>query len=822
MPQLHYPPIVSHLSRPGKSIGRAAAGILLLFLSVGRAQTPMPEAEAATPCTLDASHPDLSVVRDGLKLGGANPQGSAIGVTSRYLTLDGKPWFPVMGEFHFSRYPRAQWEEELLKMKAGGITIVSTYIFWIYHEETEGRFDWSGDRDLRAFVALCAKHGLTCYPRIGPWAHGEVRNGGLPDWLLARCGRDVRLDAEPYLNYVRRFYAQIFQQLHGLLWKDGGPVIGVQLDNELRNRPEHILTLKRLAREAGLDVPLYTMTGWDGARIPPGGEVIPLFGGYPDGFWIKGVGDWDRAGRRQYFFGLERDDSIVGDDLRKRPGAADTAFLASYPYGACEIGGGIEVSYRRRPVLTADDVAAEALAKLGSGSNLQGYYMYHGGADQVGRLSTLNESRASGYPNDLPEINYDFQAPLREYGQRSETYGALRAQHAFLADYGTMLAPLAAVMPDRRPASIDDRQTVRWAARTDGRRGFLFVNNYQHLDPLPAHDHAQFQLRLAGGVLAIPTRPIRIPSNAYFIWPFNLPLGGAVLTYATAQPLCRVADCFVFFTPAGMAPEFAFDPRTLAPGSRARVDGLTPGTDCVFTVRARNGDDVRILVLTEAQARQAVKAAMWGADRLFLSTAGLVFDGDTLRVQSTRPTMYFSVFPSPPLKLSGKEDGLFTRFVVSTPPRVVKVDWHRVAAPGLVPPVRVDAQGDAYAPDDDAFQAQAGTWELRVPREALRGVHELFLSIDYAGDVGRAYLGNRLVDDDFYFGRPWEIGLARFAPAVLAQGLTLKVLPLRQDAPIYLPKDRRPAFGGRAQVAEIRSISATPEYEIPVTREGAR
>lgn len=64
--------------------------------------------------------------------------------------------------------------------------IISTYIFWIHHEEVEGQFDWSGQRNLREFVQLCAKHGLYVYPRIGPWAHGEVRNGGLPDWLLKK------------------------------------------------------------------------------------------------------------------------------------------------------------------------------------------------------------------------------------------------------------------------------------------------------------------------------------------------------------------------------------------------------------------------------------------------------------------------------------------------------------------------------------------------------------------------------------------------------------------------------------------------------------
>ena len=784
---------------------------LLLALAGG-------SATAATELTysIDASHPDLAVTSAGLNMGGRDPAGVTIGVNNRYVTMGGHPWFPVMGEFHFGRYPRARWEEELLKMQAGGITVVSTYIFWIYHEETEGKFDWSGDRDLRAFVELCAKHGLAVFPRLGPWAHGEVRNGGLPDWVLAKCGHDVRQDAEPYLTYVRRYYTEISRQLQGFLWKDGGPVIALQLDNELRDNPGHLLTLQRIAREVGLESPLYTMTGWDRARIPPGGGILPLFVGYPDGFWIDGVADWDRAGRKQYFFGLEHDDSIVGADLKKRPGTPDNSGLARFPYGACEIGGGMEVSYRRRPVLAADDVAAKALVKLGSGSNLQGYYMYHGGADPVGRLSPLNESRASGYPNDMPEINYDFQAPLGQYGQLRPTYGALRLQHLFLADYGYALATLPAVWPDQQPTGLDDRDTLRWSMRTDGKHGFLFVNNYQHLDPLPAHEDVQFQVRLATGLVTVPTSPITIPSGSYFIWPVNLPIGNAILTYSTAQPLCLIGDSYVFFAPAGIAPEFAFDPRTLPQGARARIGNLTPGTDCNFVVASRDGHQARILVLTEEEARQAWRARIWGADRLFLSSAGLTFDGDTLHVQSRQPAMAFSVFPSPPLAIPGTDDGLFGHFEVSAAPHPVKVELHRITSPGIAPDVRTDARG-AFAPDDAAFASAAGSWQISLPRDALQGVHEVFLRIDYAGDIGRALVGDRLVDDDFYFGRPWEIGLSRFAPEVLEKGLTVKILPLRRDAPIYLPKDRWPAFDASGQAAEIRSVTAEPLYEVAVS-----
>lgn len=114
----------------------------------------------------------------------AAPNGDALGLNARALTLNGKPWLPVAGEFHFSRYPRAQWEDELLKMKAAGVDVVSAYVIWIHHEEIKGRFDWQGERDLRAFAQLCAKHGLYMVARIGPWDHAEVRNGGLPDWVM--------------------------------------------------------------------------------------------------------------------------------------------------------------------------------------------------------------------------------------------------------------------------------------------------------------------------------------------------------------------------------------------------------------------------------------------------------------------------------------------------------------------------------------------------------------------------------------------------------------------------------------------------------------
>ena len=116
---------------------------LLLLGAVAAAQTVYEIAAPAQPMSVREGH---------LNLGGSSPSGGSIAVNSFYMSIDGKPVLPVLGEFHYCRYPREQWEEQLRKMKAGGVTVVPTYVFWNVHEEQEGQFDWSGNKDLRAFV----------------------------------------------------------------------------------------------------------------------------------------------------------------------------------------------------------------------------------------------------------------------------------------------------------------------------------------------------------------------------------------------------------------------------------------------------------------------------------------------------------------------------------------------------------------------------------------------------------------------------------------------------------------------------------------------
>lgn len=188
-----------------------------------------------------------------------NPMGETLEVDSKGMLHNGNPIIPVMGEFHFARCPEKNWHDELMKIKAGGVTIVATYVFWNHHEEEKDIYDWSGCRNLRHFVEECQKAGLYVVLRVGPFCHGECRNGGFPDWLVD-TGCKLRSTDPVFMNATDRWFGQIAAQVNGLLWKNGGPIIGVQVENECRGPWDYMMALKQSLVKNGFDVPLYTRT----------------------------------------------------------------------------------------------------------------------------------------------------------------------------------------------------------------------------------------------------------------------------------------------------------------------------------------------------------------------------------------------------------------------------------------------------------------------------------------------------------------------------------------------------------------------------------
>ena len=448
------------------------------------------------------------------------------------LIIDGKRVCPVMGEVHYSRIPADEWTAEVRKIKEGGVTMIATYVFWNHVEEQEGIFNWSGERNLRRFLEVCKEEGLPVVLRVGPFCHGEVRCGGMPDWLFDK-GVKVRSTDPNFMTYVERFYRQIFTQVQGMQWKDGGPVVAAQFDNEYGGPGDYLMVLKRMAQAIGYDLPFYTRTGWPALTKPvPFGEMLPLYGDYADGFWERNTSEATGNYYKAFNFKNFRSSTAIGTDLLGEQKEETAKGDDDYPYFTCELGGGMATAYHRRPYIYPEDAYAMAVVKLGSGSNLLGYYMYHGGTNPQSQTGiTLNEgihTRATAN-NDLPVKTYDFQAPLGEFGQKNPHYFSLRKLHLFMHDWGEQLAPMEASFPGPKDVCQGYDDSVRWAVREKDGSGFIFINNYERLQNLTAKKNVVFS---ACGVY-LPK--ITIPAGTTCIFPVNID----GIRYATGQLIAK-------------------------------------------------------------------------------------------------------------------------------------------------------------------------------------------------------------------------------------------------------------------------------------------
>ncbi len=669
---------------------------------------------------------------------------------SQSLIVGGRRVVPVMGEVHYSRIPADEWDAEVKKMKDGGVTIIATYVFWNHVEEQEGVFNWSGQRDLRRFIEICKKHELPVVLRIGPFCHGEVRNGGIPDWMFSK-GCKLRSMDSVFLGYAEKLYRQIYSQIIGLQWKDGGPLIACQFDNEYRGSGDYLMALKKIAIQTGFDLPFYTRTGWPELTKPvPFGEMLPLYGDYADGFWEKSTDETAGNYYKAFNFKGFRSSTAIGTDLLGEQKENVTKGDADYPYFTCELGGGMVTAYHRRPYIYPEDTYSMALVKLGSGSNLLGYYMYHGGTNPESTTGiTLNETqRTLGTANnDLPVKNYDFQAPLGEFGQTLPQYYTLRPLHLFMHDFGELLAPMEASFPAPQDLKKGEDSGLRWSVRSNGESGFIFINNYERLQNLTAKKNVELE------ACGVELPKLTIPAGCMAIFPVNID----GIKYATAQLVAK-RDGMTYMM---------------------QVKGVPT------TIALQNGK-----TLKNVKARGMEKPVCQGIYLLSQQQAEHLFLNDQLPFTNLAPTRSATA-------PSGAAMG-----------NTVSISFLKMKEPG---PLRTIVKGKAKvaeAPSEEEWQ-HAAIYKIELPSAeadySLFTPHSSLLSITYQGDCARLYAKGKLIADHFQYGRPFLFGLWRL-PADTKE-LELRIMPLQKDAPIYLPREADNTPGER--VKRIEMISDT-------------
>uniref|UniRef100_A0A4X1V9T8 Beta-galactosidase n=1 Tax=Sus scrofa TaxID=9823 RepID=A0A4X1V9T8_PIG len=171
------------------------------------------------------------------------------------------------GSVHYFRVPRAYWRDRLLKMKACGLNTLTTYVPWNLHEPERGKFDFSGNLDMEAFILLAAEVGLWVILRPGPYICSEIDLGGLPSWLLQDSSMKLRTTYEGFTKAVDLYFDHLMARVVPLQYKNGGPIIAVQVENEYgsyNKDPAYMPYIKKALEDRGIVELLLTSDNEDG------------------------------------------------------------------------------------------------------------------------------------------------------------------------------------------------------------------------------------------------------------------------------------------------------------------------------------------------------------------------------------------------------------------------------------------------------------------------------------------------------------------------------------------------------------------------------
>ncbi|QHS59470.1 glycoside hydrolase family 35 protein [Chitinophaga agri] len=328
-------------------------------------------------------------------IGSASAQSKhTFALAKKDFLLDGKPYQIISGEMHPARIPKEYWRHRIQMAKAMGCNTIAAYVFWNYHEQEEGKFDFTSEnRDIVAFIKIAQEEGMWVMLRPGPYVCAEWEFGGLPPYLLRIPDIKVRCMDPRYMAATERYIKTLAEQVRSLQITNGGPIVMVQVENEygsFGNDREYMLKIKDLWIQNGINVPFYTADGPVPALLEAGsvpGAAIGLDSG-----------------------------SSEGDFAAAEKQNPDVPSFSSESYPGWLTHWGEKWA---RPDKAGIVKEVKFLMDTKRSFNL---YVIHGGTN-FGFTAGAN-SGGKGYEPDL--TSYDYDAPINEQGDTTAKYMALR------------------------------------------------------------------------------------------------------------------------------------------------------------------------------------------------------------------------------------------------------------------------------------------------------------------------------------------------------------------------------------------------------------
>jgi len=662
------------------------------------------------------------------KMGGKNPEGVEIYSNNLYMTRDGEPFCPIMGEMPVFRVRREHWEDRIIKTKAGGVNTMSTFLCWCVHEFYEGQFDFTGDNDIAHYLELCQKHDMWVSLRIGPWITSEHRNGGLPDYI-GRTGEYAWRTNDPkYLAKVKIWYEKVYEQVKPYLYQNGGNVFNIQIDNEMLNDADHLQALKDMAVEVGLKAPIMSISGWgrNGGALFHDYEFIPMWGGYPDAPFYTGRNKRKPAGH--YEFTHHRNAPEIADqavtDQDKFPPAHIN--YDDYPNCWCELGIGGNQAKHRRPWMKADDNYAAALTKLGGGMNSIGYYIFAGGRNRIIDGCPLNLFHDYEYKRMrcYPIISYNFTAAIGNSGDITPSYRRQKLINHFFNAYSdglcTMFTTLCKDKVDRY-----DLEHLRYATRINREgSGYVFVNNYVHAYQKDAYEDVQF--KLPDGTV-IPEKGMTVAENYSFLFPYNVQYGSHKAEYVTAQPLTKWDNTFYFVAIRENEPVYKFEGMEPIVGKIGKDNGFTLGGDTFIT-------------LTEEEA-----------EHLCVFSDGIYVGDDCDLTETKDGGVSACGFASYAYWKHENGSWIYTQVERNLP--LAEASFEEIEDPGLDRKFFYELQSFADEGRTCEFRPD---WPLKFYRVKVTGKNG-YVHLRYGGDSAQLYCDGVLSDDNYFMNGDWVV-----------------------------------------------------------------
>ncbi|KAI9452867.1 putative exported beta-galactosidase [Russula earlei] len=326
--------------------------------------------------------------------------------------LDGKPFVMISGEMHYTRIPEACWRDRMKMAKAMGLNTIGAYVFWNAHEQTQGKYDFTGNNNIAEFIQIAKEEDLWVVLRPSPYVCAEWEFGGYPWWLLKDSTIKVRSkDARfftAYTNYVQR----LSKELVPLLITHGGNIVMVQIENEYgsySNDKSYLELNKKIFREAGFDGILFTCDGDDKMHDGYLPGLLPAVNGSDNPAEVKKLINTYHDGKGPYYI------------AEWYPGWFD--------------------QWGKPHAKTDGEKEAKKLDEILSAGISVNIYLFHGGTTR-GFMNGANRNVKDPYAPQT--ASYDYDSPLDESGNPSPKYVMFRNVIAKHLPAGTTLPPIPA------------------------------------------------------------------------------------------------------------------------------------------------------------------------------------------------------------------------------------------------------------------------------------------------------------------------------------------------------------------------------------------